>query len=79
MYPQADSGETAALAEGEPTIADARVVRISGQLLELRIDGPSPASKDLFVGVDDPELRVEIATLPGDGLARGLLLSAGGP
>lgn len=79
MYPQADSGETAALVEGEPTIADARVVRISGQLLELRIDGPSPASKDLFVGVDDPELRVEIATLPGKGLARGLLLSAGEP
>lgn len=79
MYPQADSAATAALDEGDPPDADARVLRISGQMLELRIDGPSPSPQDLFVGVDDPELRVEIATLPGEGLARGLLLSAGEP
>lgn len=79
MNPQADSAATVDLDEGDLPVEDARVVRISGQMLELRIDGPSPAAQDLFVGVDDPELRVEIATLPGEGLARGLLLSAGEP
>lgn len=79
MNPHADSAVTVDPNEGDLAVADARVVRIFGQMLELRIEGPSPAAQDLFVGVDDPELRVEIATLPGDGLARGLLLSAGEP
>src|SRR5690606_39593903 len=36
----------------------------------------APRPRDLFVGVDDPALRVEVATLPRESLARGLLLSA---
>ncbi|MGB8622222.1 MAG: hypothetical protein WCD16_05340, partial [Paracoccaceae bacterium] len=58
---------------------DARVVRISGQMVEMRVPGQAPRAGDLFIGIDDTDLRVEIATLPGDGLARGLLLSGARP
>lgn len=74
----ADSAEdTALLQQADPGYA--RVVRISGQMVELRFEGDAPRAQDIFVGLDDAALRIEIATVPGDGLARGLILSTGQP
>lgn len=58
---------------------ECHIVRIAGQMVELCISGRPPKPGDLFVGVRDPELRVEIASLPRTGLARGLVLSAATP
>ncbi|TDE40071.1 F0F1 ATP synthase subunit beta [Antarcticimicrobium sediminis] len=60
-------------------VARARIIRISGQMIELAIEGPPPRVQDLFVGVDDPLLRIELASFPSEGVARGLILSAGQP
>lgn len=57
----------------------ARVIRVSGQIVELRFQGQAPRAQDLFTGIEDQDLRVEIAALPGGGVARGLVLSAGRP
>ncbi|MFC2968258.1 F0F1 ATP synthase subunit beta [Acidimangrovimonas pyrenivorans] len=62
---------------GDPVRA--RVSRISGQMLELRFEGGSPGTGDLAIGVDDPGLRVELASFPAAGVARGLVLSASQP
>jgi F-type H+-transporting ATPase subunit beta len=78
MTGMAESMERADIA-GESRAVAAHIVRVSGQMVELRFDARAPRTRELFIGVDDPELRVEIATLPGDGLARGLVLSAGRP
>ncbi|HHW34786.1 MAG TPA: hypothetical protein GXX24_11695, partial [Paracoccus solventivorans] len=71
------------MADGAPGAAECptlgRVSRISGQMVELELDGPAPAPRALFVGVTDPGLRVEVVTLLDRGAARGLLLSAGRP
>ena len=64
---------------GAPSGTVARIVRISGQMIELRLEGPAPRAQDLFVGLDDPGLRIEIASFPAETLARGLVLSAGAP
>ena len=72
--------EPAAESGGDPDgSARARVSRISGQMIELRLAGPSPRAQDIFVGLDDPELRIEVASFPAAGVARGLVLSAGAP
>jgi F-type H+/Na+-transporting ATPase subunit beta len=73
------SGSTPADAVALPVAADAHVVRISGQMVDLAVYGPLPAPRALYTGIEDPALRIEIATLPGEGIARGLLLSAGQP
>ena len=61
------------VADSAPGTADCltlgRVSRISGQMVELELDGPAPAPRALFVGVTDPRLRVEVATLLGRGKA----------
>jgi len=74
----ADTAEHTAF-DGETEAPSARIVRVSGQMVELQVVGRVPKARDLFVGVDDPELRIEIATLPGGKLARGLVLSTGRP
>src|SRR5680860_1799423 len=74
----ADTAEHSAV-DGEAEAPSARIVRVSGQMVELRVAGRAPKARDLFVGIDDPDLRIEIATLPGGGLARGLVLSTGRP
>ena len=61
------------------TGARARISRISGQMIELALEGPAPRAQDLFVGVEDPELRVELFSFPSEAVARGLILSAGQP
>jgi F-type H+/Na+-transporting ATPase subunit beta len=74
----ADTTEGSVVAR-ETDVALAQIVRVSGQMVELRVDGRAPRAQDLFVGLDDTALRIEIATLPGGGLARGLVLSSGRP
>jgi F0F1-type ATP synthase beta subunit len=74
----ADGAEHSAVA-GKADAPSARIVRVSGQMVELRLEGQAPKMRDLFVGLDDPCLRIEIATLPGGGLARGLVLSTARP
>ncbi len=74
----ADTAERSPVA-GETEAPSARIVRVSGQMVELRVTGRSPKARDLYVGIDDQKLRIEIATLPGGGLARGLVLSTGRP
>jgi F-type H+-transporting ATPase subunit beta len=78
MTSMADIAEDSATA-GDAGAPSAHIVRISGQMVEMRVEGQAPKARDLFVGLDDPELRIEIATLPGEGLARGLVLSTGQP
>ncbi|TDK48730.1 F0F1 ATP synthase subunit beta [Antarcticimicrobium luteum] len=70
--------EPAQDADSRPGVR-ARVIRISGQVIELALDGPPPRSQDLFIGIDDPQLRVELAAFPSEGVARALILSAGEP
>ena len=74
----ADIAASSAIAN-EADAPPARIVRISGQVVEFHFDGQAPKSQDLFVGLDDPDLRIEVAALPGAGLARGLVLSSGRP
>ena len=74
----ADIAANSAIAN-EADAAPARIVRISGQIVELHFEGQAPKAQDLFVGLDDPDLRIEVAALPGGDLARGLVLSAGRP
>jgi F-type H+-transporting ATPase subunit beta len=57
----------------------ARITRVSGQMVELAYEGKAPKVRDLFVGLADPKLRVEISALPGTGIARGLVLYAAQP
>lgn len=71
---RAETAEAAA-----ETGARARIVRISGQMIELALEGPAPRAQDLFVGIDDPDLRVELFSFPSEARARGLILSAGQP
>ena len=77
------SCENGGVADSAPGAAECptlgQVSRISGQMVELELDGPAPAPRALFVGVTDPGLRVEVVTLLDCGTARGLLLSAGRP
>ncbi|MBR9650612.1 F0F1 ATP synthase subunit beta [Thalassovita aquimarina] len=72
----ADTATDTAIASAADAAA-AHVIRVSGQIVELRFHGQPPRAQDLFTGLDDPDLRVEIAALPGGGVARGLVLSAG--
>src|SRR5210317_45299 len=78
MTSMADTAERSVIA-GDAAAPSAHIVRISGQMVEMRVEGQAPKARDLFVGLDDPDLRIEIATLPGGGLARGLVLSTGQP
>ena len=74
----ADTATGSAISSAADSAA-ARVIRVSGQIVELRFQGQAPRAQDLFTGIDDPDLRVEIAALPGGRVARGLVLSAGRP
>ena len=65
--------------ETEAIAPPARIVRVSGQMVDLKIEGEAPRVRDLFVGIDDADLRIEVATLPSTHLARGLVLSTGQP
>lgn len=69
----------AASGDRDAAAAMARVARISGQVVELEIEGPAPKARDLFVGLEDPGLRIEVATLLSPRTAKGLVLSARQP
>lgn len=69
MTSMADTAARSAIA-GDAATPSAHIVRISGRMVEMRVEGQAPKARDLFVGLDDSDLRIEIATLPGLGLAR---------
>jgi len=51
------------------------IVRLGGGVADIRFDGALPAITNRLVTLSDPEIVMEVAGLPGAGLARGLVLN----
>jgi F-type H+-transporting ATPase subunit beta len=50
------------------------IVAIEGGIADMRFDGPLPSIASRLVTLSDPEISIEVAALPGAGIARGLVL-----
>jgi len=50
------------------------IVAIEGGIADIRFKGPLPAIASRLVTLSDPEISIEVAALPGSGIARGLVL-----
>ncbi|MBC7139852.1 MAG: F0F1 ATP synthase subunit beta [Defluviimonas sp.] len=51
------------------------IVRLGGGIADIRFDGALPAITTRLVTLSDPEIVIEVASLPGEGLARGLVMN----
>jgi F-type H+/Na+-transporting ATPase subunit beta len=51
------------------------IVRLGGGVADIRFDGALPAITNRLVTLTDPEIVIEVAGLPGSGLARGLVMN----
>jgi F-type H+/Na+-transporting ATPase subunit beta len=51
------------------------IVRLGGGIADIRFDGALPAITTRLVTLTDPEIVIEVAGLPGEGLARGLVMN----
>jgi F-type H+-transporting ATPase subunit beta len=51
------------------------IVRLGGGVADIRFEGAPPAISTRLVTLTDPEIVIEVAGLPGEGLARGLVLN----
>jgi len=51
------------------------IVRLGGGVADIRFDGALPAITNRLVTLTDPEIVIEVAGLPGEGLARGLVMN----
>ncbi len=54
-----------------------RLTRIAGQIVEARFEAGLPQANELLVGVDEPELAIEVHALVDGERVRGLLLRGG--
>jgi F-type H+-transporting ATPase subunit beta len=67
--------EGAAMASDGPHIG--HIVRLGGGIADIRFDGPLPSITTRLVTLTKPEIVIEVAALPGEGIARGLVLKPG--
>ncbi|MDR9394819.1 F0F1 ATP synthase subunit beta [Roseovarius sp. SYSU LYC5161] len=51
------------------------IVRLEGGIAEIRFERDLPAIATRLVTLTDPEIVIEVAALPGEGLARGLVMN----
>ncbi len=51
-----------------------RIATVEGGVVDVRFPGASPAIGACLVTLSEPPMTIEVASLPGDGLARGLVL-----
>jgi F-type H+-transporting ATPase subunit beta len=51
------------------------IVRLGGGVADIFFDGALPAITNRLVTLTDPEIVIEVAGLPGEGLARGLVMN----
>jgi len=51
------------------------IVRLGGGIADIRFDGSLPTITTRLVTLSDPEIVIEVAGLPGEGLARGLVMN----
>ena len=51
------------------------IVRLGGGIADIRFDGALPVITTRLVTLTDPEIDIEVASLPGKGLARGLVMN----
>jgi len=51
------------------------IVRLRGGIADVRFDGALPAISNRLVTLTDPEIVIEVAGLPGQGIARGLVMN----
>jgi len=51
------------------------IVRLGGGIADIRFDGALPEIATRLVTLTDPEIVIEVAGLPGEGLARGLVMN----
>ncbi len=52
-----------------------KIVRLGGGIADIRFEGALPAISNRLVTLTDPEIVIEVAGLPGKGLARGLVMN----
>jgi F-type H+-transporting ATPase subunit beta len=53
------------------------IVRLGGGIADIRFEGALPSITNRLVTLTEPEIVIEVAALPGEGLARGLILNPG--
>ncbi|MCX2720930.1 hypothetical protein [Roseibium salinum] len=51
------------------------IVRLGGGIADIRYDGQLPAISNRLVTLTDPEIVIEVASLPGNGIARRLVMN----
>ena len=52
-----------------------QIVRLGGAIVDMRFDGALPSITNRLVTLTDPEIVIEVAALPGEGLVRGLVMN----
>lgn len=52
-----------------------QIVRLGGAIVDMRFDGVLPSITNRLVTLTDPEIVIEVAALPGEGLVRGLVMN----
>jgi len=61
------------MTERDPHIG--HIVRLGGGIADIRFDGALPAISNRLVTLSDPEIVIEVASLPGEDIARGLVMN----
>ncbi len=51
------------------------IVRLGGGVADIRFAGALPAISNRLVTLTDPEIVIEVAGLPGEAIARGLVMN----
>jgi F-type H+-transporting ATPase subunit beta len=54
------------------------IVGLGGGIADVRFDGPLPDVANRLLTLSDPPVSIEVASLPGEGLARGLVMDPSG-
>jgi F-type H+-transporting ATPase subunit beta len=54
-----------------------QIVRLGGGIADVRFEGALPPITTRLVTLTEPEIVIEVAALPGEGVARGLILNPG--